>query len=229
MLRYQSSRHRHLMQESEQALEDAAASGETSAAARVAGQVLADDKTHRVWEARHAELLRPVADESRRAPQVRALRRIETGLVHQNSLIDFIRRKQVRGELRERLFESFYGTRELTDAILIEHRNYVFAKSSELSTDHLLDVMHDSLSTELLDVYRGAYAAYFAIYCYFTCTRNQILAEAIGPSLRDARQRVERLRKQLYAAEPEAGYADFDHQAALARSGRYPAINYMNR
>lgn len=228
MLRYQSTRHRRLMQESEQALEDAA-SGSSARAARIASQVLADKRTHSLWEARHAELLRPVAEERRRTPQILAMRRVETGLVHQTALIDYIRRKQIRGRLRQRLFEAFYGPREFTDAILIEHRNYVLATSSALSTDHLIDIMHDSTSTELLGVYRKAFAAYFSMYCYFNCSRDRIMADAIKASMQDARQRVEGLRQQLYSVKPEAGHSDFDQQAALARSGRYPVINYMNR
>ncbi len=228
MLRFQSTRHRRLMQESEQALEDAA-NGAPTRAARIAGQVLADSKTHCLWEARHADLLRPVAEERRRTPQILAMRRVEIALVHQSALIDYIRSKQIRGRLRNRLFEAFYGPRDLNDAILVEHRNYVLATSSTLSTDHLLDIMHDSRSAELLEIYRTAYAAYFSMYCYFTCSRDRIMADAISTSMQNARQRVEQLRKQLYTVKPEAGHSDFDQQAALARSGRYPVINYMNR
>ena len=228
MLRYQSTRHRRLMQESEQALENAASS-ESARAARIAGQVLSDHRTHSLWEARHAELLRPVAAERRRTPQILAMRRVETGLVHQTALIDYIRAKQIRGPLRERLFEAFYGPRELTDAILIEHRNYVLATSSALSTDHLIDIMHDSRSVELLEVYRRAYAAFFSMYCYFTCSRDRDMADAVKNSMQDARRRVERLRKHLNSIKPDSGHSDFDQQAALARSCRYPVINYMNR
>lgn len=228
MLRYQSTRHRRLMQESEQALEDAASSA-SARTARIAGQVLADNRTHSLWEAKHAELLRPVAEERRRTPQILAMRRVETGLVHQTALIDYIRAKQIRGRLRDRLFKAFYGPRELTDAILIEHRNYVLATSSALSTDHLIDIMQDSLSTDLLDVYRKAYASYFSMYCYFNCSRDRVMADAIKASMQDSRQRVDRLRRQLYSVEPETGFSNFDQQAALARSGRYPVINYMNR
>ncbi len=228
MLRYQSTRHRRLMQESEQALEDAA-SGASPRAARIAGQVLADGRTHSLWESRHAELLRPVAEERRRTPQILAMRRVETGLVHQTALIDYIRSKQIRGRLRKRLFEAFYGPRELTDAILIEHRNYVLATSSALSTDHLIDIMHDSLSTELLGVYRKAYASYFSMFCYFTCSRDRVMADAIKTSMQEANRRVRRVRRQIYSVKPENGHSDFDQQAALARSGRYPVINYMNR
>lgn len=228
MLRYQSSRHRRLMRESEQALAEAA-SGPENRASRIASQVLGDEKTYSVWEARHADLLRPVAEHDRRDPQIFELRRVETALLHRSSLIDFIREQKVRGLQRQRLFAAFYGPRELTDAILIEHRNYVLAQSSRLSADHLIDIMHDSTSTGLLHLYRKAYGAYFSMYCYFACARDRDMASAIGSEMQVAQHSVNRLRKQLFSAKPEPGYADFDRQELLARSGRYQAINYMNR
>ena len=86
-MRYQSRRHRCLMDESEQALTDKA-QRTGSLESRIASQVLNDPKTHRLWESRHAELVRPVADQSRRTPQVIALRSIEAGLLHRRALID---------------------------------------------------------------------------------------------------------------------------------------------
>ena len=216
------------MQESEQALEDAAADT-SSSTARIASQVLTDPKTHRLWEARHAELLRPVAEQNKRDPQVFELRRLETQVLHRSSLISYIRQHQVTGERRRRLFAAFYGPRELTDAILIEHRQFLLAKSSELSADHLLGIMQDTTSRDLLQRYSSAYATYFSLYCYFACVRDRYMARAVSASMKDAQQRVNRLRAELMSVKPDRGYADFDQQELLARSGRYPALNYLNR
>ena len=227
-MRYQSTRHRRLMQESEQALENAAADT-SSSSARIANQVLTDPRTHRLWEARHAELLRPVAEQKKRDPQVFELRRLETQVLHRSSLISYIREHKVTGERRRRLFAAFYGPRELTDAILIEHRQFLLAKSSELSTDHLLGIMRDTTSRELLNSYASAYATYFSMYCYFACARDSVMASAVGAAMKDAQQRVNRLRDALMSVKPDRGYADFDQQELLARSGRYPALDYLNR
>lgn len=228
MLRYQSSRHRRLMQESEQALENAA-SDSSCTTARIANQVLTDVKMHRLWEARHAELLLPVAEHDKRNPQIFELRRLETQVLHRSSLISYINQYKVIGERRRRLFAAFYGPRELTDAILIEHRQFVLAKSSELSADHLLGIMHDPTSEMLLQNYSAAYENYFSMYCYFACARDSVMASAVGSAMQDAQRRVDSMRQRLMSVKPDSGYADFDREELLARSGRYPALNYMNR
>jgi len=55
------------------------------------------------------------------------------------------------------------------------------------------------------------------------------MANAVGSAMQDARARVNRLRQHLYSVRPDKGYSDFDQQAALARSGRYPVLNYPER
>ena len=55
------------------------------------------------------------------------------------------------------------------------------------------------------------------------------MARAVSASMKDAQQRVNRLRAELMSVKPDRGYADFDQQELLARSGRYPALNYLNR
>ena len=59
------------------------------------------------WEARHAELVRPVAEQNSRAPQVIALRDLEVRLVHRRALIDHIREHQLRGKKRDACSRSF--------------------------------------------------------------------------------------------------------------------------
>jgi len=227
-LRYQSSRHRHLMQESEQALEDASA-GASPRESRIASRVLEDSKMHRLWEARHAELVRPIAEQNKRDPQIFELRRLETKLLHRCSLIDFISRNKIKGQQRNRLFKAFYGPRDIVDAILIEHRQYLLAGSSHLSTDHLLGVMQDTASVEHLQQYKVAYSNYFSLYCFFSSSRDTVMAKAVGSAMQDAQKRVNRLRQHLFTVRPDKGFSDFDQQAALARSGRYPVLNYPER
>ena len=120
MLRYQSRRHRRLMDESEQALWDAA-DGYNQRDGRIARQTLGDSKSLRLWESRHADLVLPVAEQNRRAPQIFALRDIEVRLVHRRALIKHIRNHRILGQERDKLFSAFYGPLDTTNAILAEH------------------------------------------------------------------------------------------------------------
>ena len=216
------------MQESEQALSDAAES-ESEGAARIARHVLSDQKIHRVWEARHAELVLPVAGNSRRTRQVRELRRIEVQLIHRRALVDYIRRKKLTGSARTRLFRQFYGPKDNIDAILVEHRQYMLAVSSHVSADRLIDIIRDPVGRQLLDLYERAYRNYFELYCYVSCTKDPSIAAVTRPTVVEYRERAARIRKRLEAAPattPEDKFG-FDRQAMLARSGRYPMSNYL--
>ena len=214
------------MEESEQALSDAAESA-SPLESRIARQVLSDSKIHRLWEARHADLVLPVAEHSRRVPQVLALRNIETGLLHRRALVDYLRKNQIVGAQRDKVFRVFYGPKDPMDAILTEHRQYILAVSSRISADHLIDVMHDPISKRLLDLYQSIYSEYFELFCFMVMTEDTAMAEAIKPTMRDARKRANSVRQQLNSIKPDKRYSSFDRQALLAKSGRYPILNYM--
>lgn len=174
-------------------------------------------------------MLLPVAEHSRRTSQILQLRKLETDLLHRSSLITFIRTHQIKGEQRKRLFEAFHGARDPVDAILIEHRNYLLAESSHLSTDHLIGLMHDTTSLDLLRLYSRAYAMYFSLYCYSASTDDSTMADAVRETMQDAAKRVKRLRSRLLTEKPDSGFADFDREAQLAETGRHKAIDYLNR
>lgn len=227
-MKYLSARHQRLMRESEVALESALGS-ESPDTSRLATQVLGDAKIHSLWESHHAQLLVPVAEHGKRQPQILELRKLETKQLHRSSLITFIRKHQITGPTRDRLFAVFYGPKDPVDAILTEHRNYLLSESSRMCADHLIDVMHDSTSQDLLRLYASAYETYFSLYCYVACSRDTALAEAITTSMIDARQRVNRLRKEVMTAKPAGGFANFDRAAMLAETGRHRAVNYLNR
>lgn len=214
------------MDESEQALWTAAEKN-SGTDARIAKQILNDAKAHGLWEARHAELVRPVAEHNGRVPQVLALRDLEVRLVHRRALIDHLRDRQIRGQARERLFRVFYGPRDFQDAVLAEHRQYMLAVSSRVSTDHLIDVMHDPASTQLVRRYEELYAQYFDLYCYVVSTEDQASAEATKLLMTHARRQAEKLRAQIQRIRPDNRAANFERQAMLARSGRHPMLNYM--
>lgn len=225
-LRYQSSRHRSLMDESEQALSRAAAHVSTPKS-RVAKQILTDAKLHRLWESQHAELMLSVAEHRRRSPQVLALRTVETGLLHRGALIDHIRRHKITGNERDRLFRVFYGPRDSVGSIVAEHRKFLLAVSSRISADHLIGIMQDQISLQLLEVYKAAYEKYFELFCLLAASDDEYVVDALRSDLHRAHDIAENIRRRLLTAKPDRHYSHFDRQALLARSGRYPILDYM--
>jgi len=226
MLRYLSRRHQFLMDESGQALSDAA-EGKRQRDARIARQVLGDSKIHRLWESRHADLVLPVAEHGRRAPQIFALRDIGVRLLHRRALIRHIRNHKIVGKERDELFSNFYGPMDMTNAILAEHRQYTLAVSSRVSTDHLINVMHDPVSTTLLTEYESIYSKYFELYCFFTKCEDAITEDAIKSELLRLRRRAMQMIKRIHSERPQSGNFSIERQALLARSGRYPILDYM--
>ena len=226
MLHYQSRRHRYLMDESGQALSDAAEGG-NQREGRIARQILGDSKNLRLWESRHADLVLPVATQSRRAPQIFALRDIEVRLVHRRALIKHIRKHNIVGEERDKLFSAFYGTLDKTNAILAEHRQYMLAVSSRVSTDHLIDVMSDPVSVKLLKEYESLYAEYFELYCFVISCADTTMSDASRLEMLGLKRRAMQAIKRIHSEAPDSNYASFDRRALLARSGRYPVLDYM--
>lgn len=214
------------MDESEQALWDATAA-KSIRDSRIAKHVLNDPRSHRMWEARHAELVRPVAEQKNRVPQLLALRDIEIRLVHKRALIDHIRYYRLRGEERDQMFSALYGPKDVIDAIVVEHRRYMMAVSSYLSTHHLIDVMHDPLGRRLLRRYESLYSSYFDLYAQIVRSQDSTLADATKPLMTEIRDKLTGIRQRLKSERPDSSHADFDQQALLARSGRYPMLEYM--
>ena len=45
--------------------------------------------------------------------------------------------------------------------------------------------------------------------------------------MQDTRDQLKRMRQRIESESPATGCASFDRQELLARSGRYPVLNYM--
>jgi len=226
MLGYRSRRHRYLMDESEQALSDAA-DGDRKRDARIATQILGDSRIYRLWESRHADLVKPVAEHSRRNSQIFRLRNIELKLVHRRALIRCIREQRIAGEQRDKLFAVFYGPKDTRNAILTEHRQYTLAVSSRVSADHLIDVMQDPVSVRLLHEYEAVYSRYFDLFCSNVICEDTAMADATRLELMTLRRCAMQMIKRIHSERPESGHSSFERQALLARSGRYPVQDYM--
>lgn len=227
MLRYNSRRHKHLMDVSELALQDAAESSQPRDS-RIATTVLHDSQKYRHWESRHADLLLPVAQHSRKKPQIVALRNAEVDLVHRRAFFNYLQDHEVRGEQREKLFRLFHRTLDYDAAVLLEHRHYMLAVSSRISTDHIIDVMDDVNSTRLLKQYEKIFARYFEMKCYVAYSENSDCTNLVYESMRELRKQLLRIRGRIESVPPSGDGGNFDRQELLARSGRYEALNYLN-
>jgi hypothetical protein len=156
------------MTASEYALHNAIESPEPRES-RIAGTILGDDRKYREWELRHADLLLPVAEHRATKHQILALRNANVELVHRRALFKYLQTHQVSDERRQQLFRLFHATLDYNEAILAEHRRYMLAFSSGISTDHIIDVMRDDSSTYLLQNYERLFARYFEMKCAVVC------------------------------------------------------------
>ncbi len=214
------------MQESEFALQSATESPDERVS-RIANTIIDDGRMYRRWESEHANLLVPVAEHRKNVAQLMELRNAEVQLVHRRALFRYLRRTGLNGAPREQLFRTIHATRDFNDALLTEHRRYMLAVSSHVSADHLIDVMKDVSSRRLLDVYAATYDRYFEMRCFIATEHSGICADLVRLSMRDATKSLTRVRLRIQSEAPVTDGGDFDREAALARSGRYPVLDYM--
>jgi hypothetical protein len=214
------------MNESEYALQNASDSS-SPRVSRIVNTLLQDGRIYKMWESRHADLLLLVAEHGDKKHQIKALRDAEVRLVHRRALFRYLRANEVRGDRRRQLFRIFHRTLDYNDAILTEHRQYMLAVSSRISADHLIDVMNDPKSKSLPSKYEELYARYFEMQCYVMGMGDSNCIDLVRLAMGDARDQLRRLRRHIESEPPDRGCASFDRQEVLARSGRYPVLNYM--
>ena len=228
MPQFSSSRHRKLMDASEYALHNAVESDEPRES-RIATTIIDDHQKYREWELRHANLLVPVAEQKAEKYQILALRKANVNLVHRRALFTYLQTHPLNRRVRAQLFRLFHSTMDLNEAILVEHRQYMLAFSSGLSTDHITDVMHDERSSFLVDQYEKTFARYFEMKCYMAnAGENTMTRQLVNAALRDSQGRLLRLRRRMETELPRQSHGSFEQQELLARSGRYEIQNYLN-
>lgn len=214
------------MDESEYALRNIADSV-SPRASRIVNTLLQDSRHYKLWESRHADLLVSVAGQSNKKRQIMALRNVEVQLIHRRALFEYLRANAVRGERRRRLFRMFHSTLDFQDSVLAEHRQYMLAVSSRISTDHLIDLMHDPGSKRLLRQYEQPYTRYYEMKCFVAGMGKSDCTELVRSMMGNVREQLRQARRRLKSEPPDIDCASFDRQEKLARSGRYPVLNYM--
>lgn len=227
-MKFMTERHKKLMRTSEAALHNAVAAPSEDIA-RVAKTVISDGRTYRSWETRHAELLVPAARSANDRRLLAEMRCTQLRLVPQLALFNYLKEHRVVGEKRIRIFRLLHGTLDFNDSVLLEHRNFLLAESSQISSAHILKMMRDSSGYALIDRYEQAYAKYFSLKCERLVTRSRTCAELIRPLLTSAHRDMERVRVQVEHDVPKTNGSSFDTVEALEHSGRFRALDYLNR
>jgi hypothetical protein len=161
----QAYKHARLMEESESRVE-MAATAKTPADLLVCQRILDRPTEFTRWAAHHDQLMRAVSAHTRLSEQMVALRSTAFTLVHRRALYEYLRMRRVPESKRRRLLAVFYSCTDYTNAVLVEHGNYVRSSSSYLCTQHLGEhLMHDPALDEPLSLYEEWYTEYFQAFC----------------------------------------------------------------
>ena len=227
MLQFSSKRHRQLMTASERALHDATESPEERES-RIATTIIDDNKKYSEWELRHAKLLVPVAEHRAKKHQILEIRRADMQLVHRKALFRYLQTHDVRGERRKQLFRLFHSTLDFDEAVLTEHRQYMIAFSSGISTEHIVDVMLDNTTPYLVERYENLFGRYFEMKCFLAHARESSTTKLVRTSLRDAQGQLLRLKRQMETSLPTEASGSFERLELLNRSARLEPRNYLN-
>ena len=103
----------------------------------------------------------------------------------------------------------------------------MLAVSSRISTDHLIDIMNDPRSKSLPRQYEELYRRYFEMNCYVAGMGDSTCTGLVRLTMQDTCKQLQQMRQRIESESPASDCASFDRQEPLARSGRYPILNYM--
>ena len=87
--------------------------------------------------------------------------------------------------------------------------------------------MSDPVSVRLLREYDSIYSEYFELYCFVISCEDSSMTDAISTEMLGLKRRAMQAIKQIHSESPDRGPSSFDRQDLLARSGRYPILDYM--
>ncbi len=225
-MQYSSRRHRQLMTASERALQYATESS-LPRESRIANTIIGDSKKYKEWELRHANLLLPVAEHSAKKHQILEIRRADVRLVHRRAFFRYLQNHEIRGERRKQLFRLFHTTLDFNEAILAEHRQYMMAFSSGISTDHIVEVMQDHTSTHLLERYEKLFGRYFEMKCYVASAGDSHTGKLVRASIRPAQSQLLRLRRHMETDLPSDNTGTFERLELLHRTALREPENYL--
>jgi hypothetical protein len=194
---------------------------------RVAGRILSDSKSYQLWNSRHAGLLRPMAQCSKRCGQIIALRELQVRLLHRCALSRYVREHGDAPDNNRALLTFLFGTRDPQRALCTERREQMLAVSSQICADHLMALMRDPVSVKLVEEYGTIYSTYFELYCLFASCSDEAERGVHLALMLDAREQVRQTIRRIRAVRPNNLLPGFDRLALLEKGNRYEIRNYM--
>ena len=157
--------HLRLMRESEDRVERAVHSLDPCER-MVARRVLEIPLLQRTWAAKHFSILQTVAAERRPSNQVAALKSSSFKLIHRKALFEYLRLRALAAGDRRRAMALFRPSRSLTDALIVEHHEYLRSACSYLCTSYLGGVViGDGTFDDPFARYEELYSDYFRAFC----------------------------------------------------------------
>jgi hypothetical protein len=189
-----------LMVESERAIDECARSGET-VPRRVCTQLLAAPMRYTLWHGRHESRMGTVAHARLRERQIMALRAFTLEQIHRAALVRYLRDYRIVGASRDQTLREFHGIVDTHDAALMEHREYLLAASSQISSTELLELVDDRRGIGLLGDYERAYAQFFSMFCEYSRARQSGEPYLLSSLLPEVRGVATRLRRRILEGE----------------------------
>ncbi len=132
----------------------------------VANRILENPVAWQQWETEHSGIMRQVALNGFMRTQVAVLKRAAFRLIHRKALFEYLRSREVRGEVRTQIFAHFHPQQSYEHAVVSEHSVYLRKACSYLCTSYVGgEVIRDQRFQDPMRRYEELYSAYFRLYC----------------------------------------------------------------
>lgn len=205
------------MTESENSLHLHAELGE-GVSKSVCSQVVADESRYSLWISRHDLRMTRVASAYKRDRQLIGLRSVGVEQIHRTALVRYLREYHVKGSRRDETLREFYNACDPQRALLVEHKGYVVAASSQFCAFDLLEMAGDARGLDMLQRYEAVYGHFFSMFCDHAraARRGKLyLLDGLIPEVRDnaSKLRARILSGQLLPAQRHAGVERFKRSA----------------
>lgn len=132
----------------------------------VANRILENPIVWAQWENEHSGIMRQVALNGFMRTQVAVLKRAAFRLIHRKALFEYLRVREIRGEVRTHIFAHFHPQQGYEHAVISEHSIYLRKACSYLCTSHVGgEVIQDQRFHDPMRRYEEMYGSYFKLYC----------------------------------------------------------------
>lgn len=154
----------------------------------VCSQILADKPRYSLWISQHDRRMTHVAIAKERDRQLIKLRGVALEQIHRTALVRYLREYHVRGRRRDDTLREFYKAWDLQRAVLVEHKGYLIAASSQFCAVDLLELAGDARGVDMLQRYEAVYGHFFSMFCDQARAQRKgklYLLDGLIPEIRD--------------------------------------------